>query len=128
MVLNVTISPKEKLEVQAVEQHVGQRLKFRRNQLSLSQQEIAHAIGISYQQVQKYEKGVNRITAGRIYSLSRILDVDVGYFFEGLSRQGNDAPARANILDFSDLAGLNMPLRHALLDLLAALTQDTGNQ
>ncbi|HGG04495.1 MAG TPA: XRE family transcriptional regulator [Aliiroseovarius sp.] len=63
---------------------IGQRLKQRRILQDMTQAEIASAMGISFQQVQKYETGANRISASRICDLSRILRVEPGYFFEGV--------------------------------------------
>src|SRR5919107_2466534 len=58
------------------------RLRLRRNMLGLSQEKLGEAIGLSFQQVQKYERGANRIGASRLYELSRVLDVPVTFFFE----------------------------------------------
>jgi transcriptional regulator with XRE-family HTH domain len=65
---------------------VGQRMKQRRRQLSWSQEELADKLGLSFQQVQKYERGANRVSAGRLFQLCEVLDVDVSYFFDGLTR------------------------------------------
>lgn len=62
--------------------HVGGRICARRRLLQLSQKEMADALGITFQQVQKYEKGVNRIGAGRLYNIAQLLGVDVDYFFD----------------------------------------------
>jgi transcriptional regulator with XRE-family HTH domain len=73
-----------------VDQHVGERIRARRTELGLTQEQLAEALNVSYQQVQKYETGANRISAGRIFELARKLRVDVSYFFDGLPL---DAPA-----------------------------------
>lgn len=65
-----------------IDVHVGQRLRVRRSLLGLSQEKVAEAIGLTFQQVQKYERGMNRISAGRLFQFSAILDVPVSYFFE----------------------------------------------
>ncbi len=67
-----------------INEHVGQRLKARRIVMGMTQSDLAEATGVSYQQVQKYESGANRISAGRLYEIARKLDVDVPYFYEGL--------------------------------------------
>ena len=67
-----------------VDVHVGMRLRQRRTLLGMSQERLAQAFGVSFQQVQKYERGANRISASRLHLLTRILDVPVSYFFEGL--------------------------------------------
>lgn len=61
--------------------HVGGRISARRRLLQLSQKEMAEALGVTFQQVQKYEKGVNRIGAGRLFNIAQLLGVDVDYFF-----------------------------------------------
>jgi transcriptional regulator with XRE-family HTH domain len=65
-----------------VDTHVGARLRLRRTLLGVSQEKLGQAIGLSFQQVQKYERGANRIGAGRLLDLSRALDVPVSYFYE----------------------------------------------
>ncbi len=65
-----------------VDVHVGGRLRIRRTLLGLSQTSLADAIGLTFQQVQKYERGTNRMGSSRLYDVSRILDVPVTYFFE----------------------------------------------
>jgi transcriptional regulator with XRE-family HTH domain len=68
---------------------VGARLRLRRNMLGLSQERLGEMIGLTFQQVQKYERGANRIGASRLYQLSRVLDVPVSFFFD------NTDPVRA---------------------------------
>lgn len=68
-----------------VDVHVGARLRLRRTLLGLSQEKLGEAIGLTFQQVQKYERGANRIGCSRLFDLSRVLDVPVGYFFEEMS-------------------------------------------
>ncbi len=65
--------------------HVGARVRLRRNQLGLTLMTLAKAVGVTYQQLQKYERGVNRIGASRLFNLSRVLDVPISFFFEDLS-------------------------------------------
>lgn len=65
-----------------IDAHVGQRLRVRRSLLGLSQEKVAEAVGLTFQQLQKYERGMNRISAGRLMQFSVILDVPVAYFFE----------------------------------------------
>jgi len=74
-----------------IDQHVGERIRLRRTERGLTQEQLASALDVSYQQIQKYETGANRISAGRIYELSRRLGVEVGYFFEGLDDEGSQA-------------------------------------
>lgn len=67
-----------------IDVHVGSRLRFRRMSIKLSQEALGKQLGLTFQQVQKYEKGANRIGASRLMRLSRILDVPISYFFEEL--------------------------------------------
>ncbi|WP_184438129.1 helix-turn-helix domain-containing protein, partial [Roseospira goensis] len=64
--------------------HVGQRLRLRRTMLRRSQDSLARALGVSFQQVQKYERGTNRLGASRLFDVARCLGVPVSFFFEGL--------------------------------------------
>ncbi len=64
--------------------HVGSRVRLRRNLLGMSQTKLGKAIGLTFQQIQKYERGVNRVGASRLFNLSRALDVPVSFFFENL--------------------------------------------
>ena len=70
----------------SVDKHVGARLRAARLGAGKSQTEVADALGITFQQVQKYEKGTNRISAGTLYELSRFFDTPVQFFFDGLRR------------------------------------------
>ena len=65
-----------------IDVHVGKRLRLRRTILGMSQEAIGSAIGVSFQQIQKYERGINRMGASRLYEFSKILDIPVSYFFE----------------------------------------------
>ena len=93
--------------------HVGAKVHLRRNLFGLSQTDLGKAVGVTFQQVQKYEKGTNRISASRLFNLSRVLDVPISFFFEDLSpaaagagkrraRGLSEAPATA--LDFDVLS------------------------
>lgn len=72
-----------------VDVHVGKRLRLRRSMLCMSQDDLGKQVGITFQQIQKYERGTNRISASRIWEFARILNVSEEYFFEGL--EGNKA-------------------------------------
>ena len=75
-----------------IDRHVGGRMRERRIMLGLTQQAMAELIGVTYQQAHKYEKGIDRITAGRLHQLSRALGVEVGYFFEGVETERDFRP------------------------------------
>ncbi len=92
-----------------VDVHVGSRVRLRRTLLGMSQEKLGEAIGLTFQQVQKYERGANRIGASRLFDLSRVLDVPVGYFFDEMpddvaasspaQRPGNHNPPPEQSLD-----------------------------
>lgn len=84
----------------AIDMHVGKRLRRRRRLLGLTQEQLGEAIGIRFQQIQKYECGANRVTASRLYELAVALNVPVNYFFEGLQALSPPVPeATANDRD-----------------------------
>ena len=97
-----------------IDQHVGSRVRMRRLMLAMSQEKLGFALGLTFQQVQKYEKGMNRIGASRLQQISHILQVPVAFFFEGapnaLAPQGSGrALSMAQIDDFvSDSDGLRL--------------------
>ncbi len=73
----------------AVDKRLGERVRARRLELGMSQERLAEILGVTFQQVQKYERGVNRIAASRLYDLSAALNIPVSKFFEGLSDHGS---------------------------------------
>lgn len=68
-----------------IDVHVGSRVRLRRTLLGMSQEKLGQAIGLTFQQVQKYERGANRVGASRLYDLSRVLDVPVSFFFDDIN-------------------------------------------
>jgi transcriptional regulator with XRE-family HTH domain len=76
---------------QDVDRHVGSRVRERRIMLGFTQQQLADLIGVTYQQAHKYERGINRISAGRLFEIGHVLSVPINYFFEGIE----DDPTRA---------------------------------
>jgi transcriptional regulator with XRE-family HTH domain len=99
----------------ATDEHVGKRIRMRRLALGMSQQDLAHWVRITFQQIQKYEKGTNRISAGRLHQFSVVLKVPVSFFFEGLpapdvrSKKHAEPPSADYITDL-----LTRPEGHAL--------------
>lgn len=89
-----------------VDVHVGSRVRYRRMIIGMSQEKLGEKMNLTFQQIQKYEKGTNRIGASRLFQLSKILDVPVGYFFEDAF--ANSAPANA-------LQGLHEPEQEGFL-------------
>ena len=88
-----------------IDRHVGSRVRMRRMMLSMSQEKLGHALGLTFQQVQKYEKGTNRIGASR-QQIAHILQVPVSFFFEGAPHSSghagglSEAPSPAYVADF----------------------------
>jgi transcriptional regulator with XRE-family HTH domain len=74
--------------------HLGRRLRRRRRLLGLTQQELAHACGVRFQQIQKYECAANRMSAARLWQLAEVLEVPISYFYEGLIRDEREALER----------------------------------
>jgi len=67
-----------------IDVHVGGRVRLRRTLMGMSQERLGEALGLTFQQVQKYERGVNRIGASRLFDLARVLDVPIGFFFDDM--------------------------------------------
>ncbi|MGF1562542.1 MAG: helix-turn-helix domain-containing protein [Geminicoccaceae bacterium] len=91
-----------------VDRHVSARIRQRRIMLGLTQQQMAELIGVTYQQAHKYETGINRISAGRMYQIAEALGVDVSFFFDDLRTDGEGPKARSEDL---------MPQQRMLLEL-----------
>jgi transcriptional regulator with XRE-family HTH domain len=108
---------------QDVDRHVGARMRDRRILLGLTQHQVADLIGVTYQQAHKYEKGINRVAAGRLYSIAQALGVEVGYFYEGLQTAGRlvPSPQQRMLLDLARNY-LNIPIR-AHQEAIAALAR-----
>jgi len=70
-----------------VDVHVGKRIRHRRWMLAMTQQQLAEKVGIKFQQIQKYETGMNRVSASRLWDIAETLDVAISFFFEGLSEE-----------------------------------------
>lgn len=73
-----------------VDVHVGKRIRHRRWMIGMTQQQLAEKVGIKFQQIQKYETGMNRVSASRLWDIARTVDVPVSFFFEGLHDVGAD--------------------------------------
>src|SRR5438105_10316913 len=102
-----------------IDVYLGKRLRRRRRLLGLTQQQLAGACGVRFQQIQKYECGANRISAARLWQLSEALEVPVGYFYDGLS--STEPTAREPAAD-SETGG-EMFARKETLDLIRAYYQ-----
>src|SRR5438105_15301291 len=124
-----------------IDKHVGSRVRMRRMMLSMSQEKLGNALGLTFQQVQKYEKGTNRIGASRLQQISNILQVPVAFFFEGAPNlQGTegtkDAPSPTYVSEFlATSEGLSLSkafmrireakLRRRIVDLVEEIADGT---
>jgi len=118
-----------------VDEFVGEQIRRRRTMLGLTQDQLAQALGISYQQVQKYETGTNRVSAGRLYDISRVLDSGVGVFFDGIEpdRESPDEAAdrgnRATIELVRNFQAIMDPqVRRAVSSLVKSLSGQGGGE
>ena len=134
----------EKRRLQKIDAHVGTRIRLKRTLLGLSQEKLGELLGLTFQQVQKYERGANRVGAGRLYKLSEVLDVPVSFFYDDLpadlrlNRRGMaDAPvgydadlSRREILElaraFDRIA--NDMVRKRIVDLTKAMATATSGE
>jgi transcriptional regulator with XRE-family HTH domain len=83
-----------------IDAHIGGKIQVRRNLLKISQKKLGEQLGVSFQQIQKFEKGANRVSAGQLFEIAKFLQVDLVYFFDGLplgKRQPGFAEAQAKI-------------------------------
>ena len=100
-----------------IDRVVGQRVRWRRKELKLTQEKLGELLNLTFQQVQKYEKGVNRVSAGRLYEISQVMNVPITYFFEGAEEFLCDSFARVAESD----EDVHAPVMNAeTLDLIAA--------
>jgi len=126
-----------------IDLHVGGRIRMRRKVLGVSQERLAEALGLTFQQVQKYERGSNRVSASKLYEIARALSAPVSYFFEGLSDPalGGDRMAEDGVDQFMhdflmtpealELAAAFPKIRRGrvrrrLLDLVRCMVEEEG--
>src|SRR6267143_743536 len=86
--VNSMAKPKRGRSTAAIDDHVGARIRERRIMLGLTQQQLAEMIGVTYQQAHKYERGINRVSAGRLFEIARALSAPITYFYEGIGQEG----------------------------------------
>ena len=118
-----------------IDQQVGDRIRRRRTLLGYTQEQLAEALDISYQQIQKYETGANRVSAGRLYQIAQRLEAPVSYFFEGLGvdfdEAGEGAGSGSNratielVRNFNQIA--DGSVRNAVAGLVKALSSGDGS-
>lgn len=135
--MNYSLYPLQENQLLATNATIGLRLKQRRKELKLTQQSLAQAINISYQQVQKYEKGTNRIGADRLYYLAMLLGVDVSYFFKPISEtQGLDKDpikplakkTTKKMVGKLEISEINPAVRIALVNLVDVMNTTPENK
>lgn len=80
-----------------VDVHVGARIRLRRTLLGLSQENLADSVGLTFQQIQKYERGINRVGASRLFQFAKILNVPIGFFFDDMSDEISDDPGHGSV-------------------------------
>jgi transcriptional regulator with XRE-family HTH domain len=80
--------PKRRRSTAAIDDHIGGRVRERRIRLGLTQQQLAEMIGVTYPQAHKYERGINRVSAGRLFEIARALSAPITYFYEGIGEEG----------------------------------------
>ncbi|MBP2160474.1 MULTISPECIES: helix-turn-helix domain-containing protein [Asticcacaulis] len=124
-----------------VDIYVGARIRMRRHALGIGQQQLAKALDLSFQQVQKYESGSNRISSSKLYAISRALRIGIGYFFDGYGHSGDfqsgqEVPSSTRRLivksDGVDVALAlarvkSTGLRRSVLNLIAAMAAEEGD-
>ena len=109
----------------AIDLHVGQRVRLRRTLLGMSQEQLGAELNITFQQVQKYERGANRVSASRLWDISQILDVSIGYFFDDMTELTmQHSPLRVaqggRVADFGDDKVKDPMARRETLELVRA--------
>jgi len=115
------------------DRHVGGRIRERRIMLGLSQQQLAQLIGVTYQQAHKYERGLNRISAGRLYEIAQVLSVPISWFFEGMHTVDGPpemTPRQRMCLELARNFAMidNEKHQEALSQMARALAQNRGRQ
>ncbi|HEX4118120.1 MAG TPA: helix-turn-helix transcriptional regulator [Rhizomicrobium sp.] len=119
-----------------IDGQVGNRVRIRRMLIGMSQEKLGDLLGLTFQQVQKYEKGINRIGAGRLFEIARILDVPIDFFYDGVATTSDGlGEASAPVMEFvSSTEGLQLSLafmkirdpkvRKRVLDLVKSLVEE----
>lgn len=100
-------------EPNPIDIHVGKRIRLRRTLLGLSQEKLASLLGVTFQQVQKYEKGMNRVGASRLWDISNVLSTSISFFYEEMTEEiTSNSPKALNTGDVSIQLTTNDPMQH----------------
>jgi transcriptional regulator with XRE-family HTH domain len=133
--------PTKRISPNLIDRHVGSRVRLRRLMLGISQEKLGNALGVSFQQIQKYEKGTNRFSASRLQQAAQLLHVPVSYFFDSAPRTADEpiqdgaAPSSAYLPEFvSGFDGVRLikafariktsNVRHRIVDLVEEIASD----
>lgn len=127
-----------------IDVHVGTRVRLRRQVMKMSQEKLGDQLGVTFQQVQKYERGANRVGASRLWKMSQVLDVPVGFFYDGLDEMGGSSefaeddqmPIVYDFINSTDGVNLakavsqikNKAVRRQILELARSLAKDSASQ
>jgi transcriptional regulator with XRE-family HTH domain len=103
-----------------IDVHVGKRVRLRRTLLGITQQQLGKAVGLTFQQVQKYERGANRISASRMFDFSRVLDVPVSFFFDDVDSAMTIDPGNGSSHASPSQNGSDPAMRRETLELVRA--------
>lgn len=132
--MNYNLYPIQEMQLEATNIHIGGCLKARRKELNLTQQGLANAMGVSYQQIQKYENGTNKISADRLFFISILLGVDLSYFFsfnhelKTQVKATNQTDFCANEIDqLIKMDCVNPAVRTALVNLIETMNNPEGS-
>lgn len=125
-----------------IDLHVGTRIRIRRQLMNMTQEKLGENLGVTFQQVQKYERGTNRVGASRLWNISRVLDVPVSFFYDGLEdnheyeqvAENKQMPVVYDFINSSDGVAFakavskinNKAVRRQLLELARSLADDDG--
>jgi transcriptional regulator with XRE-family HTH domain len=113
-----------------VDVHVGKRIRARRRLCKISQVELANSIGLSFQQIQKYERGLNRVSASKLYAIAKHLGAPISHFFEGLEdeAEGDRGPRREQNVADAFRRMENQRLRRGCIDFVKLLAAETRSE
>ena len=100
--------------ISTVDIHVGRRLRAARLAQQISQEKLAEGVGLTFQQIQKYENGINRIGTGRLHALATLLEVPVSYFFEGIDSGSSKAAGDSNMSAITEALSTKEGVRIAI--------------
>jgi len=106
--------------IHPMDAHIGKRIRLRRSSTGIAQRALARSLGVTFQQLEKYEKGINRVSCSKLYEVAKILKVQIGYFFEGYEKSwkgsGKDSPSDQPLSFFESRDAVNVATAYHGLD------------